>query len=73
MNLFCPVSGEYDSHGTLLAGPHNFEWSEGRLIFCSYCGECRELDPNAGLPAAPPSGPQQSFPPKPQGNGIFPP
>ena len=56
-------------------GPHDFEYAESKMIFCVACGEVRELDPAAALPAAP-AAPQPSpvaTGPRPRfGNGILP-
>lgn len=74
-NRYCPCSTEYDPFGKPLPGPHDFNWSEGTLIYCSYCGESRLMDPDADIPeddsyTLPDPGPPTGTANKP-GNGIF--
>ena len=75
MNLYCPCY--FDMNDLPAAGPHDFEFGENKLIFCTSCGETRTLDPNVNL-AAPPvaptpktSIPNTSSGPS-RGNGILP-
>jgi hypothetical protein len=65
-NLRCPNN---------IDNEHSFTYGENRLIFCEYCGECRELDPDAGVPDPPSASPATQLAPLPiptKGNGIFP-